>query len=293
MTRLCNLRFCFGNGHRIALFCGLIGLIGLGLPGLTPVHAAEIVARPYAALQQELDRIEGFEGWPARAEPGHLLRAPHRGDGIAIASHFTGQTPAILTLRDGGSYDSLSEARAQAPLRLEVGPPGQGIAIARHRGFGSNAVFPVGPRGFDRIDGRGEGSLAILFDDDQRAVGLLVHADYADPLGTRPATRGTVEVIVLDRAGRVLARPVTPVSEGVTALGYQTASGAPLIAGLVLLNTDPGGIAVDDILYARAGLMGRAPQVTPDLRQASWQADRAGLLSRHAEETAQILPLQP
>lgn len=255
--------------------------------------AETILPHPYDLLRQRLDRIEGFENWPARPEPGHLLRAPHRGDGISIASHFAGQTPAILTRRRGGRFDTLTRAQASAPLRLEPGPDGQGLAVAQHRGFGSNAAFPIGPDGFEALSGRGEGSLAVLFDHDQAAVGLLVHADYPDPLGTRPALRGTVEVILLDRAGQVLARPVTPLATGITALGYASADGAAVIAGLVVLNTDPGGIAVDDILYARAAIMGRMQQSPHNRRQVSWQGQGRGILSDHAWKTAQHLPLQP
>lgn len=290
MTRLCNPGF-----HAvIRRTCPAVAaLIVISLLSLGAARAETIIPRPYAVLAQELDRVEGFAAWPRRAEPGHLLSAPHRGDGISVASHFAGQTPAILTLRDGARFDSLTQARAQAPLRLETGPPAQGIAIAHHRGFASNAAFPIGPAGFSRIEGRGEGMLAILFDHDQAATGLLVHADYDDPLGARPAPRGTVEVILLDRLGRVLARNVTPLTQGITALGYGTADGAPLIAGVVVLNTDPGGIAVDDILYARAAMLGGMQQLPRNRRAASWQEDSPAILSRHAWKTAQILPFQP
>lgn len=290
MTSLCNLRFCLGLVRRGPL----AALVLLGLCAAGPAARADtIVARPYEALVRMLDRREGFEAWPSRAEPGHLLQAPHRGEAITVASHFTGQTPAILTRRDGGRFDSLTQARALPPLRLETGPPGQGLAIARHRGLGSNAVFPVGPDGFDRISGRGEGALAVLFDHDQWATGFRVHADYPDPLGTRPARRGSIEVILLDRAGQVLARPVMPLDPGLTALGFATADGAPAIAGVVILNTDPGGIAVDDILYDAAALLGGMQQFPAKRLPASWQPPTPALVLPHAWKTAQHLPRQP
>jgi hypothetical protein len=98
---------------------------------------------------------------------------------------------------------------------------------------------------------------------------------------------------VLDRAGRVLARPVTPLAQGITALGYATADGAPLIAGLVVLNTDPGGIAVDDILYDRAAMLGEKPQSPLNLRAVSWQPDGRAILLPHVAKTAQTIPLRP
>ena len=290
MTSLCNLRYYGAILRRAALAVPLACVITVASG---PVRAESILPRPYHDLARELDRREGFEAWPARPEPGHLLQAAHRGEGIAVASHFAGQGTAILSRRAGGRFDTLTETRALSPLRLETGPPDQGIAIAQHRGFGSNAVFPIGPDGFAALSGRGEGALAILFDDDQRAVGLLVHSDYPDPLGNRPTPPGTVEVILMARDGRVLARPVEGLSPGITALGYQTESGLPGIAGLVVLNTDPGGIAVDDILFARAARLGGMQHSQPDLRQASWQSETGALLSRHAWQIAQNLPFQP
>ena len=264
MTRLCNRRFsaCFLPRRVGAALVVWLMCLSICSVLAAPLRAEGIVSRPYGDLLRELDSLEGFEAWPMRDEPGHLLRAPHRAPGLAVASHFEGQAPGILTRRDGGRHDSLIATQADSPLRLVTGPDGQGLAVARHRGFGSNAAFPIGPDGFDRLSGRGEGSLAILFDQDQRATGMLIHSDYPDPLGTRPAPRGAVEVIFMARDGHVLGKVITPLIEGITALGFQTASGQPLIAGVVILNTDPGGVAVDDILFARAALLGRA--ATPD-----------------------------
>ena len=264
MTSLCNRRFNACLPRRRTGASLVVWLLCMSICSVlaTALQAEGLISRPYAELLRELDSLEGFEAWPTRDEPGHLLRAPHRAPGLSVASHFEGQAPGILTRRDGGRHDSLVSPEADAPLRLATGPDGQGLAVARHRGFGSNAAFPIGPDGFGRLSGRGEGSLAILFDQDQRATGMLIHSDYPDPLGTRPAPRGGVEVIFLARDGRVLGHAYAPLTEGITALGFQTASGLPLIAGVVILNTDPGGIAVDDILFARAALMGRA--ATPD-----------------------------
>lgn len=302
VTRLCKRRF-HGLLPGLALSAALSAAICAAICAAmtAPARAQEIISRPYAELLHELDSREGFEAWPRRAEPGHLLQAPHRAPGLHVGSHFAGQRTAILTRRVGGRHDALQAATADAPLTLAAGPPGQGLAVAHHRGFGSNAAFPVGPDGFDRISGRGEGSLAILFDRDQRATGLLIHADYPDPLGTRPAPRGMVEAIALARDGRVLGRIATPLGPGITALGLQSATGLPEIAGLVILNTDPGGIAVDDILFSRAALIGAAdtalefgPDISPgnpaDRAGLSWQNPVRALLLAHALQTAQRLP---
>ena len=146
---------------------------------------------------------------------------------------------------------------ARAPLRLTGHGPGLGLAFAWHRGFGSVAVFPLGPDGFGALSGRGEGSLAVLFPHDQAALGLRVHSDYPDPLGARATRPGTVTLIAMSRDGHEIGRHAMRLAAGITALGLERTSGVRDIAGFVLLNTDPGGIAVDDILYHRERLLGR------------------------------------
>ena len=255
--------------------------------------AERILSRPYAALAQSLDAVEGFENWPMRPEPGHLLRVPHRGLGIKVGGHFAGQSLAILTQRDGTRFDALGDTQAATPLALEMGPDGQGLAIAHHNGFGSNAAFPFGPDGYDAISGRGEGALAVLFDHDQKATGFLTHSDYDDPLGIRPARRGGVEVIFLTRDGHVLATFASILQQGVTAFGFETASGAPEIAGLVILNTDPGGIAVDDILFARAAMVGKMQHRADKWRSVSWHSRSGEIPFSNASKIAQHLSRQP
>jgi hypothetical protein len=294
MTSLCNLRFYLVVGPVAGLFCALLTL-GPSAIMAQNSHAPSdlILAQPYADLARHLPRREGFEAWPNRPEPGHLLQSVHRGSDITVGSYLSGQTPGILTQNESERFDILTDITPDLPLSLATVPMGQGLAIAHHRGFGSNAVFPLGPDGFGQISGRGEGSLAVLFDHDQRATGFLVHSDYPDPLGSRAALRGTVKVILLAREGQVLARYITPLEQGITAIGYATTSGAPEIAAMVILNTDPGGIAIDDILYDNAVLSGGLPRSGAHRLQASWQAGRGALLLTDAWQIAQIFPRDP
>jgi hypothetical protein len=227
-----------------------------------PVRADEFHTVPYSLLATQLTGRIAFDTMPNRPEPGLSLDHPLTVDGAQVGAGFAGQVHAIRQSRDGTRFDALSDARAQPPLRLIGHGPGQGLAFARHRGFGSVAVFPLGPDGFDRLSGRGEGALAVLFPHDQAAIGLRVHSDYADPLGARARQPGAVEVIAMARDGRVIARHAVQLAQGITEIGLRRAGDIPDIAGFVLLNTDPGGIAVDDILYARTPLLGHAPPLT-------------------------------
>lgn len=242
------------------LLLALCAPVAAGAQALAPL--------PYNALAARMPEKIGFETLPAQAEPGVALDHPFAVPGAQIGVRFAGQSPAVLVTRAGHRFDDLGQRRADAPLRLVPDPPGQGLAFARHRGFGSVAVFPLGPDGFAARSGRGEGSLAVLFKDDQPGVGLLVHSDYADPLGARDAPPGAVQLIVLGRDGAVIGVQVIRLGPGITPIAVQRDAGQRDIAGFVLLNSDPGGIAVDDILLARAPLLGqrgpmRAPLTTP------------------------------
>lgn len=217
---------------------------------------------PYDRLAAELDGRIGFDGLPRRPEPGLSLDHPLPVDGAWVGAAFAGQAGVIRQSGDGARHDGIGDARADAPLRLVGQGPGQGLAFAHHRGFGSVAVFPLGPDGFGRISGRGEGALAVLFAQDQRAVGLRIHSDYPDPLGSRQTASGDVEILMMARDGRMIGRHAVRLGPGITEIGLERSDGQPGIAGFVLLNTDPGGIAVDDILFARAALLGAAPRLT-------------------------------
>jgi len=65
--------------------------------------------------------------------------------------------------------------------------------------------------------------------------------------GERLATR---------RKGPVIAVHRQRLARGITEIGLRRAGGVPDIAGVTLVNDDPGGVAVDDILYSRTLLLG-------------------------------------
>lgn len=230
-------------------FWRVLALLALICPG-GAARAQAILAEDYARLKQELDARITFETLPRRAEPGIALDAPLRMGLAWIGEAFAGQATGA-----DGPFDTVSGAPA-APLVVRPGAPDANQSVAFHRGFGSNALFPLGPAGFPAIEARGEGAVAILFDQDQRALGLRLHSDYPDPLGGRDAGRGTVTLVFYTRGGAEIARARRVLDPGITELGFIRAGGLPDIAGLLLLNDDPGGIAIDDILYQTAPVTG-------------------------------------
>lgn len=210
-----------------------------------------IISAPYSQLKQELDGIASFESVPGRAEPGLSFDQPLRFPGIWIAEHFAGQQID----RGLHGHDRLESADPIAPLAIRSGRPKQNQSVAAHRGFGSNALFPLGPDGFDLISGRGEGAVAILFDHDQAAIGLRVHSDYAAPLGSAKEP-GQLIVHFFRRDGRIIFTDTQSLAPAITDLGWRGKHGLAEIAGILVLNTDPGGIAMDDILFQRVPPLG-------------------------------------
>lgn len=218
-------------------------LICLALP-----LRAEITSVPYAALEPRLSEKQGFETLPQRPEPGFNLDHALRRPGLSIGTHFSGQSLIARPGPTGAPHDALGPGAATRPLTLQSDPPRQNLSIAFHRGFASNALLPLGPHGFDRLSGRGEGAVALLFDNDQSAIALRLHTDYAAPLGTTPP-QGDITLRFYDRSGRLIAQQTLRPGPGKSAHGFATADTLPRIAGLLVTNSDPGGIALDDILY--------------------------------------------
>lgn len=187
-----------------------------------------------------------FETLPVLPEPGLVHDVPLIASGLVLGERFVGQRVT------GAPHDRL-EGAPRGPLALATAAPGQGLATAWHAGFGSNALFPLGPAGFPAIEARGEGAVALLFADDTRALALKIHADYPDPFGTRPPP-GTATLSFYDRAGGLIDRHEIALTNGVVGLGL--ISTGPGFAGVSITNDDPGGIAIDDIRYPLPDLSG-------------------------------------
>jgi hypothetical protein len=225
-----------------------VALLFLVLPSLA--SASELRKVPYDTLRGQPHRIETFDSLPQVTEPGinfdHHWRAP----GLSIAEKLLGQGVEDSET-DHGRFDHLIGLPG-VPPRVIPGKSGQNLSVAYHEGFGSNALFPLGPVGIAGADGRGEGSVAFTFDDPQYAFGLRVHAEYNDPLGQRPMPRAA-EVAFYDQNARLITRFVLPLTRGVMSLAWRSGYG---IAAVTIENTDPGGIAIDDILYEVEDLSG-------------------------------------
>ncbi|WP_432447986.1 hypothetical protein [Aliiroseovarius marinus] len=221
----------------------LAALCGLALPAtaqtVTQAITQEITQVPYDKVVSQTAGQLDFESFPTLPEPGQAVPGLVRVTGLTLGDSLAGQARRAV---DG--FDTLDRA-PRAPVTVVAGGS-PALAVAYHTGFGSNAAFPIGPDGFAARSGRGEGALAMGFDATVHAFGLRLHADYADPLGSRPAP-GPVWLDFYAGDGTKLHRAELRPDHGVQSYGFL--STAP-ISAITLTHRDPGGIAIDDIRYS-------------------------------------------
>ena len=212
----------------------------------SPAIAQQIAPADYVTLKRELDGIITFDTLPDSAEPGVSFDQNLYFPGAWLGERFAGQDIAFSP----HGHDMVSSPTATGPLLVLPGTPGHNQSVAFHAGYGSNALFPLGRDGFAKTSGRGEGSLAILFDQDQSALGLRVHTHYAAPLGNAP-TLGRLNIAFFSRDGGLIDLRQHDLTSGIVELGWRRDGRIPDIAGALITNTDPGGIAIDDIIFQR------------------------------------------
>lgn len=221
----------------------LIAALMAALPAAARACDAPVCADDYTLLWEELDGIITFDTLPSRAEPGLNFDQNVYFAGAWLGERLVGQTLET----DADNHDRLT-GQPDAPLTLLPGAPKRNLTIAFHRGFGSNALFPLGPKGFEDIRGRGEGAVTVVFDQDQAALGLRVHAHYPMPLGATPP-EGRLRIAFFARDGREIAALDQQLGAGVADLGWRRADYRPDIAAITITNDDPGGVALDDIIF--------------------------------------------
>ena len=165
--------------------------------------------------------------------PGHRVD-----DILGLAGARFGERFAGQTLTTAGAHDAV-EGPAYGPLTLLAGAQGQNLSVVSFMGV--SVLNGYGRAGFPHRDGQGEGAIAVLFDEDQSGLSIDL----------RGGEQGSAEVMFLHRDGTLLAQvPVSPVGE--FSIGFIRMEGAADIAGVVVNNTDPQGIAIDTIRFGKA-----------------------------------------
>ncbi|MEC7962421.1 MAG: hypothetical protein VX083_14150 [Pseudomonadota bacterium] len=197
--------------------------------------AAPVCQVPQAELS--FGRVITFDDLPSSPGVGRELEGVLDQPGAQFGERFAGQ----LLLSEGG-FDRI-EGRALAPLSVLAGQTGQSLGVMRLTQ--TSVLQGYGPQGFPNVDAIGEGAVAIVFDRDQSAIGLDIRGGEA----------GMARVVFLRRDGsEIAALEVQPLAED--SYGFRRNAAVPDIAGILILNRDPQGIALDNIRFDGLDLLG-------------------------------------
>lgn len=210
-----------------------LALALLPLPALACENPVCLVDPDDLVLPRLIDFDDIASGWGPGVEINDVLTL----QGASFGEHFAGQNV--------GTQDSFDRVTGPAfgPLTLMPGADGQNLSVVH---FSGNAVINGwGVAGFPKRDAQGEGAIAVLFDEDQSALAFDLRGGEA----------GTAEVIFLNRNGGLIGSvKVQPTGE--FAVGFYRNKGREDIAGVVITNTDPQGLAIDTLRF------GKPPEVS-------------------------------
>ena len=153
-------------------------------------------------------------------------------DGARFGELFAGQSLSTIE-----SYDQISGA-AFAPLTLLPGGDGENLSVVR---FSGNAVLNgYGTAGFPKRDAQGEGAIAVQFEQDQSAFSFDL----------RGGEDGRARVQFLARDGSVI-HVIDVIPTGEFTVAFQRGNDRTDIAGFVLTNQDPQGMAMDTLRFGK------------------------------------------
>jgi len=168
---------------------------------------------------------------------------------VQFSASFVGQTVSA-----SGLFDILS-GTPSSPLTFMADVMNENIlAVDGGDGnFGNTGIAGLGPLGFPAPDAIGEGAISMLFDFDQSEFAFdLIGGDG-----------GSATLQFFDRTGGLLSEVNTGSISGTIMLGFATDDGSQSIAGVSIMNTDLGGIGVDNIRSDVVGVVGPPPASPP------------------------------
>ncbi|MEQ9693378.1 hypothetical protein [Shimia sp. SDUM112013] len=202
--------------------------------------AAVACQRPVCAVPPEdldLARVITFDDMPSSFGIGRQIEGILEQEGVRFGERFLGQ---VFVNMDG--FDDVS-GPARAPLTLLAGAPNETLGILRL--MRTSVLQGHGPTQYPRADAVGEGAIAVAFDHEQGAVALDI----------RGGEMGFATLTFLARDGTPLdSHRIGPLGEA--SYGFLRAGGQRDIAGLVITNRDPEGIALDNLRFDRIAVLG-------------------------------------
>ena len=179
-----------------------------------------------------LTQVITFDDIPSSFGPGWLVDDVMPLPGARFGEHFAGQF-----ITPNGDHDEVN-GQPLSPLTLLAGAKGQNLSVVQYAG--NSVLNGYGAAGFPKRQAQGEGAIAVMFDQDQSALSFDLRGGEA----------GAADVLFLRRDGTVIGRvPVSPTGE--FTVGFARNGGNSDIAGFVLTNSDPQGLAIDTLRFGK------------------------------------------
>lgn len=211
----------------------LLFLFLTALPALACERPVCIVPPDQMLLARQIT----FDDLPSGFGVGRQIPGILEQNGARFGERFAGQS-----LMQNGVFDAV-QGPATAPLTLLPGAPGETLGILRL--MRTSVLQGHGPVGFPRAEAVGEGAIAVIFDYDQSGLALDI----------RGGEMGQATVSFFARDGQVIDSHVLgPLSE--TTHGFERRGDLRDIAGLLVTNTDPEGIALDNLKFDKSAVLG-------------------------------------
>jgi len=218
----------------------LTGARSLGLAatfGVLTLQSAGVEAAPINEVDYfslTVGQTIDFESITGGAAPGTNYDELLNFGGVQIGERFAGQT-----LSFSGNSDVLS-GNPTGPLSVVAGEPNQNVAVTTSPADGAftNVLAGLGPLGFPLFNAVGEGSVAILFDNDQSQFGF-------QSVG---GNLGTANFDFFRRDGSLI-ETLTPTNLTSDFFGFEREGNLNDIAGISIWNTDPAGIGFDNLIF--------------------------------------------
>jgi hypothetical protein len=182
-------------------------------------------------------KLIDFDDVPASIGLGSRIDDVLIKDGARFGERFAGQSRSA-----NGDFEIISGTPFN-PLNVLNGGVGETLGAMHVRG--TIVLHGHGPWVYPSVEAVGEGAIAILFERDQPTLSFDI----------RGGEQGFASIQFLRRDGSPIdTLTIGPLSEA--SYGFARQKMQPDIAGILILNTDPQGIALDNLRFEGFDLMG-------------------------------------
>jgi hypothetical protein len=213
---------------RLGIF--ILGLIPAFMPIAALACGAPVCLVDPATLT--LPQIITFDDIQSGGGPGFKVD-----DILPLAGATFGERFAGQDVQDNNTHDAIIGS-ALGPLTMMAGGKGQNLSVVH---FGGTTVLNgYGAAGYPKREAQGEGAIAVLFDQDQSAFSFELRGGEAG-----------VALVQFHRRDGTLIGSVAIDPTGEFAVGFMRNRGLDDIAGFVVTNTDPQGLAIDTLRFGK------------------------------------------